>query len=184
MSQIYVETGSGAGWRLVRRVASAWTWLCALAVLSTACASGGGARRPKFVGQAAQGRPATCPDGAVDPNGNGVPGPDDMRCSYNNASGGAVLQVRGSVLTEPSGATPGAPVRDVEIVVLDASGQVIARGTADAQGSFSVGALLRAGQYRIALAEAPATARTFDVGPDGPPESIVLIVPRPVDPRD
>lgn len=158
-------------------------------LLAPACASKGnsGVRRarPQFVGQAASGRPDTCPEGAVDPFGDGTPGPDDLRCSYRDVPGGSVVKVRGQVITEPEGAAPGQGIADAEVVITGSTDggppKVLAKTTTDAQGSFSLGVMLPPGRYAVALAGRPATARTLEVAGSGDDQDgLVLIVPRSV----
>lgn len=168
-------------------------WIAVLGTVSVllapACAGKGNGRvrraRPQFVGQAAAGRPDTCPDGAVDPFGDGTPGPDDLRCSYRDVPGGSVVKVRGQVITEPEGAAPGSGIADAEVVITGSTDggppKVLARTTTDAQGSFSLGVMLPPGRYAIALAGRPATARTLEVAGSGDDQDgLVLIVPRSV----
>ncbi|MBL4689537.1 MAG: hypothetical protein JKY37_33425 [Nannocystaceae bacterium] len=134
--------------------------------------------------QAAHGRPDTCPDGAVDPFGDGTPAPDDARCSYQ-APGGSLVELRGQVTTASDGAHPGEPVDGVEVVVFvvveggRGVRREVARTRADAQGSFSIAAMLRPGRYTVGLADSPASARSFEIGASGSvPESLMVIVPR------
>ena len=159
-------------------------------LLAPACANNNRSNRarrlrPKFVGRAASGRPDTCPEGAVDPFGDGTPGPDDLRCSYRDVPGGSVVEIRGQVITEPDGAAPGRGVADTEVVITGTVDggppKVLARTTTDAQGSFSLAAMLPPGRYALALAGRPATARTLEVQGNGDdPDDLVLIVPKPV----
>lgn len=136
-----------------------------------------GTERPRRVrmshaGRVAYGRPATCPDGAVDVFGDGRPGPDDLRCSYADTAGGELVRVTGRVLHQAQGGVLGDEMSGVTVLVhrvdkAGVAGPVIARATTDAQGKFSVGAVLRAGEYLLVLPGAsggpPRAARRFEV---------------------
>src|SRR5690606_20212522 len=70
--------------------------------LVSALVVGGCASRPRqhraaWARKPAAGRPATCPDHPVDVWGDGTPGPNDLRCSYEGTAGGQLIQLRGIV---------------------------------------------------------------------------------------
>jgi hypothetical protein len=147
-----------------------------------------GQRRPmklELANRPAAGRPATCPDDAVDVFGDGTPSPMDARCSYDDAFGEGLSRVRGKVLGEgESGALP-QPLAGVEVTVHRLEGGTIdrpvARAITDAQGAFTFSAILPAGEYALVV---PGGAhRTITVGGAGARvvDDVVLVVP--VDPH-
>lgn len=128
--------------------------------------------RMSYADRIAYGRPATCPDDAVDVFGDGRPGPDDLRCSYSDTAGGELVRVAGRVQLPAEGATLGAGVPDVTVLVQElertgAPGRVVARATTDPQGTFSVGAVLKAGEYLLVVPGAgsgpPRASRRFEI---------------------
>jgi hypothetical protein len=134
--------------------------LLALVVGATACRSGRRPARFELVNRPGAGRVATCPDGATDVFGDGTPSPMDARCSYDDALGEGLTQVRGKVLAESdTGPLPTAvegAVVTVHPFADEAGGSgrlqpAVARAITDAQGSFSLSAMLRAGTYVFAV---------------------------------
>lgn len=128
--------------------------------------------RMAYADRVAYGRPATCPDDAVDVFGDGRPGPDDLRCSYSDTAGGELVRVAGRVQLAPVGATLGEGLPEVTVLVQEIEargtiGRVVARATTDAQGTFSVGAVLKAGEYELVVpggaAGTPRASRRFEV---------------------
>lgn len=112
----------------------------------------------RYAGQVAYGTPEVCPDDAVDPMGDGTPGPMDLRCSYSDTTGGPITRVRGRVLLEGGPGSLGDPPGRVEVIVHEAPpavggplGREVARATTDPQGAFSIGATLRAGEYEVVV---------------------------------
>lgn len=112
----------------------------------------------RYAGQVAYGTPEVCPDDAVDPMGDGTPGPMDLRCSYADTTGGPITRVRGRVLLEPIPGQLGDPPGRTEVIVHEAPtavggplGREVARATTDPQGAFSIGATLRAGDYEVVV---------------------------------
>ena len=126
--------------------------LAALCGTSLGCnASSGNKPRLSFPTSPAVGRPSTCPDDAVDPGGIGPgPGPMDVRCSYDDAAGGDLVQLRGQVLLEPDPGMIPEPVPEVTLTV-HRGGTVVGRATTDAQGSYSVSLNLAPGEYELRL---------------------------------
>lgn len=130
------------------RRAAAWILVASLLPFAVAC--GNTKSRPHAVvypRQMAAGRPATCPEGAVDPDPS-LPGPMDARCSYNDALGGLVVRVRGKVLLEGEGLLPGAAA-EARVVLRSAEpdGRTIGEVLTDAQGGFSFTVVLRDREY-------------------------------------
>ena len=128
--------------------------------------------RMSYADRIAYGRPATCPDDAVDVFGDGRPGPDDLRCSYSDTAGGELVRVAGRVQRPAAGATLGEGLPEITVLVQEIEpgggvGRVVARATTDAQGTFSVGAVLKAGEYVLVVpgagAGAPRASRRFEV---------------------
>ncbi len=111
--------------------------LCLLASATLACAREHDA---VFLRSPAVGRPDTCPDDMVDVTGDsrGL-GPTSVRCSYDHAAGGGLVQVRGKVLLE---AGPGELAHPVANQVLTlhrrSDGKQVARTRTDHQGTYSL----------------------------------------------
>ncbi|MEM7151233.1 MAG: hypothetical protein AAF799_00250 [Myxococcota bacterium] len=147
----------------------------------------------RHAGRVAYGTPAVCPDDAVDPMGDGTPGPMDFRCSYGDTTGGAITQIRGRVSIEGGPGSTGASPGRVEVEVFEAPtaiggplGRKVAHGTTDPQGTFSVGATIREGQYVLVVpgdGPRPRAERTIDVGGDFGHrlDDVQLVIPRPMD---
>jgi hypothetical protein len=131
-------------------VALAGAALAALCVTSPGCRRSGGNRpRLSFPTSPAAGRPSTCPEDAVDPGGMAPGlGPMDVRCSYDDAAGGGLVQLRGQVLLEPDPGTLPEPVAEVTLTV-HRNGSVVGRATTDAQGTYSVSLNLKPGEYEL-----------------------------------
>lgn len=135
--------------------------LLGLAAATPGCAKSQRQHRAVWPRQPAAGRPATCPDDAVDPFGDGTPGPDDARCSYADAQGRLLVQLRGTVLGEGEAGQMAMPLSEVEVTVHaierarsgdprdEEVGPTVARGRTDAQGAFSMSAMLRPGTYVV-----------------------------------
>lgn len=120
--------------------------------LLTACSGASKETNFSFLSSPAQGRPATCPDDAVDPGGPGG-GPMAPKCSYDNAKSGLV-QLRGSVLLQGADGTRHAPAEGMRVTVHRDGGDSIGRTVSDAQGRFSVSLSTGPGSYRLrAVAE-------------------------------
>lgn len=99
----------------------------------------------------AAGRPASCPDDAVDLTGDHLPVGDHLRCSYADAERG-VLRVQGTVLPAAGGALARglADTRVTLVRMGDAGASVeLAHTTSDAQGRFSLQTRAAAGEYRL-----------------------------------
>ena len=148
----------------------------------------GGTRRPlklELANKPAAGRPATCPDGAVDAFGDGTPSPMDARCSYEDAFGEGMSRVRGKVMGEGDHGGLPRPLSGVQVTIhrVEAGGlgRPVARATTDAQGSFSFSAFLPAGDY--ALVVDGGALRTISLTGAGARvlDDVSLIVP--ADPR-
>lgn len=165
------------------------------------CGKSRRSHKAAWVREPAAGRPATCPDGAVDPFGDGTPGPMDARCSYADAYGGAAVQVRGSVSGEAEGG--GLPVGLADMVVelraqpkpqaegarkpkapTAAARGPLATGRTDAQGAFSMSAVVRPGRYRLLVRAQPGGAvlatSTVEIASAGTTDKVRILVP--VDP--
>lgn len=127
--------------------------LVALCVTAACSASQGSGPRLTFPDRPAVGRPSTCPDDAVDPGsmGPGV-GPMDVRCSYDDAGPGPLVQLRGKVLLEPDAGAMPEPVEGTVVAIHRVAGRndgAIGRATTDAQGSYSVSLALPPGAYEL-----------------------------------
>ncbi|MCX4243170.1 hypothetical protein [Paraliomyxa miuraensis] len=154
----------------------------------------GAQRRTPFATQIAYGRPETCPEGAVDPHGDGTPSPMDLRCSYDDGTGSIPTRIRGRVSLEGSPGTVGRSPGRVEVVVHEAPkaidgpiGGRVAHASTDPQGVFVVSAMLRSGEY-VLVVRTPGQARPLVEqritlgGPAGHRiEGIQLVVPRRLD---
>jgi hypothetical protein len=113
----------------------------------------------------------------------------DLRCSYADAAGGQAVQLTGRVREAPEGADigDGLPHVAVQVHAIGPEGQlgpIVAEATSDAQGAFSVAALLRAGEYVLvipALVPGPPRAtRRFELsGAQRSVADLLLLVPRP-----
>jgi hypothetical protein len=141
-------------------------------------------RRAVFPRSAAAGRPATCPDGAVDPGIQG-PSPLAVRCSYDDAVGGRLVRVHGRALQEPPQAGLGTPVADASFEVREVApggepGRLVAEGSTDRDGAFSFGAVLSVGSYEIVLRPSEGTPirRPFEIAADTRELDLPLWLPR------
>jgi hypothetical protein len=115
----------------------------------------------------------------------------DAKCSYADALGGEVVFVTGSVLGEgeAGGLPTGLEAMLVELVPIEATpqgpgiatGPVAATAKTDAQGTFSVSAVLRPGAYEVRVRAPPGPtvlARgALDVAGPGPTERLHILVP-------
>lgn len=127
-----------------------------------------------LVDQPAAGRPQTCPENAVDPMGEQRPGPLDAACSFSDFAGGPLVRIEGKVLAEGDGPLP-SPLPDTVVSVhrVEADGVPprlgprLARLVTDAQGGFSLSAMLAPGPYVavIATAHGPPVQRRFELAP-------------------
>ena len=152
-----------------------------------------GEPRMRHAGRVAYGTPAVCPDDAVDPMGDGTPGGMDFRCSYSDTTGGAITQIRGRVSIEGGPGSMGESPGRVEVEVYEApevvdgpKGRKVAHGTTDPQGTFSVGATLRQGQYVLVVpgeGPQPRAERIINVGGDAGHrlDDVLVVIPRPMD---
>jgi hypothetical protein len=134
--------------------------------LSAALALGACRKRPThftWTRTPAYGRPSSCPDDAVDLG----PGTRD-RCSYADADRDLV-QVRGKLVQEMPGTLPigiaDAEVRLVRIADDGSESPALARTTTDAQGSFSLRAYARPGEYALVSGDARTSVLVAKKGP-------------------
>lgn len=156
--------------------------------LGLALSACGGTRRPmklELANRPAAGRPATCPEGAVDVFGDGTPSPMDARCSYDDAYGEGLSRVRGKVVGEGAPGGLPVPLAGVHLTVHRMeSGQLggpVAKATTDAQGSFTFSAFMPAGEY--ALVVEGGAQRTLSLGGAGARVVDDIVVVVPADPR-
>lgn len=160
-----------------------------------ACRTRTSGPRVWVVRQPAVGRPDACPEDAVDPRGDGTPGPMDLRCSYQDGAGGIPTRVQGRVLREGPPGSPGESPGRTEVIVYEAPraidgppGRAVAKVTTDPQGAFSVGAMMAPGEYLVVVpadaARAPLASRRIAVGGEAGHrlDDIRLVIPRPMDP--
>jgi hypothetical protein len=138
-----------------------------------------------WVSQPAAGRPASCPDDAVDPTGDRN-SPMAARCSYADSPGARTLLVQGKVVREVPGSLA-EPLGDVEVSLhrvdggrdaqLDAAalGPAIARARTDHGGGFSLRVRAAAGNYVVVALG--STTRPFALagGSASPPRVVVLV---------
>lgn len=152
-----------------------------------------GPKRVPFATQVAYGRPDACPEDAVDPYGDGTPSPMDLRCSYADGTGSVLTRVRGRVSIEGADGTLGAAPGRIEVVLHEAPKQLdgplgrrVAHATSDPQGVFSLGAMLRGGQYVLVVSDdggAPLVQQRITLGGDAGHriDDVWLVIPRPLD---
>lgn len=106
------------------------------------------------------------------------------KCSYHDAAGGHLTQLKGKVLTATASGLPD-PVPETAIVVRRAGGRgsagapaspgppgtpgpVVATGRTDAQGGFTLSVVLKPGRYQVSVPSAAgAASQEFEVGPSG-----------------
>jgi hypothetical protein len=154
------------------------------------------ARKPAkvpFATQVAYGRPDTCPEDAVDPYGDGTPGPMDLRCSYSDGTGSILTRVRGRVQVEgPPGTSGGSPGR-VRVALHRAPkapgeglGRELAHGFTEPQGTFTLGAMLRPGEMVLLVTDPDDGAllvqqRVTVGGEAGHRLDVRIVIPRPLD---
>jgi len=82
----------------------------------------------------------------------GIPTPDAIRCSYEDAPGAGQTRLSGTVFGEDPGAFPGIPLEGVRLTFhpLDQLGgleEEVGHVTSDPQGHFHVAILLKPGDY-------------------------------------
>ncbi|MCA9712482.1 MAG: hypothetical protein KDK70_42025, partial [Myxococcales bacterium] len=168
--------------------------LVVLALAVPACKKRAAGPRLRMVTQPAAGRPDACPDDAVDPYGDGTPGPMDLRCSYADTTGGVLTRVQGRVLLEGPPGSPGESPGRTEVIVVEAPravdgplGRAVAEATTDPQGAFSVGAMLAPGEYVVLVPGradgGPLAQRRITVGgaQGHHLEGVRLVIPRALD---
>jgi hypothetical protein len=160
-------------WLGVARLTGITVAVVALGACAGRGSGGPGRVRMAHADRVAYGRPATCPDNAVDVFGDGRPGPDDLRCSYSDTAGGELVRLGGRVQRPTVGATLGEGLQGVTVLVQEiepsgATGRVVARAITDAQGTFSLGVVLPAGEYLVVVPGAgagpPRASRRFEIG--------------------
>jgi len=128
--------------------------LLGLSVLLLACSEQASVR---VLTTPAYGRPSTCPEGAIDPHGDGTPSAMQARCSYDNAAGQSMTRLGGQVLAEGDSGSPGIGVAGMRVTVHRvrgapnprSPGDVVGHATTDTQGSFHLGAILPSGNYLV-----------------------------------
>jgi len=134
---------------------SRWALLAALSALG--CKARGTAA--VFPTQPAAGRSPLCPEAPV-----GVAGsPDVRRCSYEDAVGAGATRLSGRVeaASPMAGTGPGLEGIVVTVHVVDdpvraaGFGRTVARARTDAQGRFSLSAVLPPGTYDVAARTSP-----------------------------
>jgi hypothetical protein len=141
----------------------------------------------------AHGRPATCPDDAVDPYGTGMPSSMQARCSYDDMARN-MTRLGGKVVTEGEpGNVVGVGVPDVIVTVHRARGPAgmpgerVAHATTDRQGGFHLAAILEPGEYLVVVRAQPdarpLASRRFSLGGNRVREIEDLLVVLPRDPR-
>ncbi|MCH9680071.1 MAG: carboxypeptidase-like regulatory domain-containing protein [Deltaproteobacteria bacterium] len=139
----------------------------------------------------AAGRPDVCPDDAVDPHGDTTPSAMHLRCSYADAAGGTPTRVKGRVSVEGAPGSLGDSPGRIAVVVHQAPravdgppGPKVAEATTDPQGTFSIGALLRPGEYVVVVADVPGRGppvqRRITVGGEAGHtlSDVQLVIPR------
>jgi hypothetical protein len=147
-----------------------------------------------FATQVAYGRPDACPEDAVDPYGDGTPSPMDLRCSYTDGTGAVLTRVHGRVLFEGPPGSPGESAGRVTVVLHRAPralgqplGPELARVVTEPQGTFTLGAMLRAGELVLVVADPdggpPLLQQRIVVGGDAGHHlaDVRLVIPRPLD---
>lgn len=151
----------------------------------------GAPTRVPFATQVAHGRPDTCPEDAVDPYGDGTPSPMDLRCSYADGTGGVLTRVHGRVMREGPPGSPGESPGRLEVVMHEAPraldgplGAEVAHASTDPQGAFTVGVMLRRGEYVLVVPAAaggrPRAQQRIRVGGEAGHriDDVRLVIPR------
>lgn len=141
-------------------------------LVAGACASRPREHRAAWARNPAVGRPSTCPDHPVDVWGDGTPGPNDLRCSYEGTAGGQLVQLQGIVTRELEGQALGQHLEGQRIQVFRIkngapSGDPLGQASTDAQGRFSLGVVLRPGTYAVRVVDSesstPAAERWVEI---------------------
>jgi hypothetical protein len=153
--------------------------VCCVAAWLGGCAK----QRLVWVSQPAAGRPASCPDDAVDPTGDRN-SPIAARCSYADTPGADTLLVQGKVVREVPGSLAEG-VADVEVSLHRAGesddgslGPALARARTDPQGNFGLRVRAAAGHY-VVVALGSATQPFALAGGRAAPPRVVVLVPDP-----
>jgi len=173
------------------RVAVGAVLLC-LAVGCTGARANSHYRYPREV---SYGRASTCPDVRLPPLRDGNVSPDAARCSFADANGARVTHLAGKVLAEGGPGDPGQGVAGVKVTAhaltgpgFDpaAPGKLIAHGSTDAQGNYSLRGVFVPADYALVVHEPTGETITFrvvrveDTAIGGVKDLHVMI---PVDPR-
>jgi hypothetical protein len=187
--------------QVIRRSRLALLALVGISLGADGCRTRDTARKDKptrvpFATQVAYGRPAACPDDAIDPYGDGTPSPMDLRCSYTDGTGGVLTRVRGHVMLEGPPGSTGDPPGRVEVVMHEAPrgegplGPEVAHASTDPQGAFTMGVKLRRGEYVLVVRDEaggrPRAQQRVTVGgqDDSALDRVRLVIPRALDDED
>jgi hypothetical protein len=87
----------------------------------------------------------------------------DVRCSYEDAGRGPLVQLRGKVLLEADAGAMPEPVTETMLTIHRAdtpNAPALGRATTDAQGSYSVSLVLQPGAYELRVV-VPDTAEVL-----------------------
>lgn len=149
----------------------------------------------RYPREVSYGRTSTCPDVRLPPLRDGNVSPDAARCSFADANGARVTHLAGKVLAEGGPGDPGQGVAGVKVtahaltgVGFDpaAPGKLIAHGSTDAQGNYSLRGVFVPADYALVVHEPTGetiTYRVVRVEAEAIGEVKDMHVVIPVDPR-
>lgn len=130
--------------------------------LSLGCTGARANNHYRYPREVSYGRTSTCPDVRLPPLRDGNVSPDAARCSFADANGARVTHLAGKVLAEGGPGDPGLGVSGVKVTahaltgpVFDpaAPGKLIAHGSTDAQGNYSLRGVFVPADYALVVHE-------------------------------
>ena len=138
-----------------------WAAVAVFALVSMGGAKCGADSPLKYPHVQASGRPAHC-DQQPMTNPNGIATPDAVRCSYEDGIGPGSARLQGSVYGEGESSVSSVALEGVVVTVhklrgASSPGDVVGRATSDAQGHYSLSAMLPEGDYLVVARDVEGT---------------------------